>query len=309
MNKLIIHPGWSKTGTSAIQAALQAETQQLKKIGILYPKSLQEIDCAHHKFALAFQPSGPYKSSHSKEEVMQMALNEMMSESCTSLLISSELSPFYFDYPEFQKFAASNFDKIEIIFTIRPQSDFLQSLFSQLVTDPNVRYRESLLFLFAKNIEHLNYYNNIKRWADIAGTASVRIVPYSHNVVSQFFDSIGIILPLSETNKAVHASVKSLYLKIIQDQSRLINDSTRFAQRIKQLLILLDKASSSEFNFETEILFSSNEQHAIDQYYCESNNNLLTVSSNTQPLLPLNRKANIICYSHSSFSKMLSLLA
>jgi hypothetical protein len=309
MRKLFIHPGWSKTGTSAIQHALVSMGDQLKARGILYPKSLQQIDLAHHKFALAFKSSGPYKTGYSKEEVIQMAINEMQVEGCDSLVISSELSPFYFDYPEFCSFAEAYFDSIEIIFTIRSQSDCLKSLFCQLVTDANVRYRESLLFLFTKNIDHLNYYDQIHRWSNAAGKQSVRIIPYSRNIVNDFLDSVDTSLVKPDASKAVHTSINPLYLLIIQDRCRTIHDPTMFAQRRKQLLRLLGNAEASNVEFDTTVLFSSNEQLSIDQYYEKFNQLLTSVSSNSTCLLPLERRKDVLSYSPSSFTKMLTLLS
>jgi hypothetical protein len=309
MRKLIIHPGWSKTGTSAIQHALVSITDQLKERGILYPTSLQQIDLAHHKFALAFKASGPYSTNHNKEDVIKMAINEMKAEGCNSLIISSELSPLYFDYPEFRAFVDSYFDYVEIIFTIRSQSDCLKSLFSQLVTDPNVRYRESLFFLFTKNIDHLNYYSQISRWSNVVDKQSVRIIPYSKNVVGDFLDSIDTSLVKPNTVSPVHASINPLFLLVIQDRCGAINDPNLFRQRQKQLLQLLNKAEQSKIDFDTAVLFSGNEQFSVDQYYKTSNALLTTISSNQADLLPLERRKDVLCYTPLSFKKMLTMIS
>jgi hypothetical protein len=259
MRRLIIHPGWSKTGTSAIQFSLVSIKDQLKQRGILYSSSLQEIDMAHHRFALAFQASGPYQTSYTKEEVIHLAVAEMQAESCDSLIISSEHSPFYFDYPEFLRFAESCFDSVEIMFTIRSQSDCLKSLYSQLVTDPNVRFRESLLFLLSQNIDYLNYYNEILRWSNAAGTQGIRIIPYSRTIVHDFIDAIDKTLEKPMQEQSVHVSINSLYLQIIQERCKFLTDPIIFAQRMNQLVAFLDKARGSNNVFDTTVLFSSNE--------------------------------------------------
>ena len=77
---------------------------------------------------------------------------EMQASPAESVLLSSELSPFYFNNPRFSAFVSEHFSRVVVIFTIRAQSELLLSLFNQLVKDPNVRYGASLFTLAMRNI-------------------------------------------------------------------------------------------------------------------------------------------------------------
>jgi hypothetical protein len=309
MRKLIIHPGWYKTATSAIQKALDEESLQLQEQGILYPKSLQFIDCAHHKFALAFKPSGPYRSPNTIEEVLNMCLAEMREKGCDSLLISSELSPLYFSFPQFQKFTSDTFDNIEVVFTLRSQSSCLFSLYSQLVTDPNVRYRESIMHLFCQNIDQLNYYLKISDWAKHVGANNITLIPYEPNIVENFCRFVGVNLSPSSKPKRVHSSLNPLFLSVVKEYCRTINDPAEFRRRKELIINVLKEASSKDDadQIEKQTILSSNEQLALDKYYSPSNKLLLSVSRNTEPILEVSRRKDVCCYDPSAFQN--SILA
>ena len=68
-NKRIwIHVGWPKTGTTAIQRYLAANSESLKRMGVLYPESGRYgITDAHHELASALT-GGPTAAVSGKKQ-------------------------------------------------------------------------------------------------------------------------------------------------------------------------------------------------------------------------------------------------
>lgn len=272
-NILYLHVGWSKTGTSAIQKQIHLQHQNFLDKGILYPKSLQWNDHSHHNFALSFKGNGVYQSSMSPAESLEALRNEMEMFAAENVLISSELSPFYFANPRFKIFVKQHFNKVKVLFTVRRQSDLLLSLFNQLVKDPNVRYSSSLFDLAIRNIGWLNYFQNIKRWADVVGPENICVFPYEKDIVSRFLFFFGIDLKKDEnSHETVNPSLPTRVLAIVQKRGAQANDNAEFIKIQENILSIIKNVP---IEYDKHILFSVQEQRSLDSHFKNSNNNLV----------------------------------
>jgi hypothetical protein len=269
MRTLYLHVGWSKTGTSAIQMQLQTQMYNLLSKNILYPQSLQWPDHSHHPFALSFQSNGNYVSNLSPEQAIQKLEVEMSKSIADDVLISSELSPFYFKNNEFKLFVERNFDNVKVIFTIRRQSEVLLSLYNQLIKDPQVRFKGSLFSLGMRNISWLNYFMNVKRWADVVGDENIIIIPYSKNVVSDFISLFG--LELVGVEKSINPSLPTRCLPVIQNFTKNATDDASYI-RIRDAIVQKSLDIPESENWFT--LFTVAEQSAFNDYFEMSNNHL-----------------------------------
>jgi hypothetical protein len=139
MRKLYLHIGMPKTGSSAIQAFLLLNANELKKKGYYYPN-----DC---KFEQPFQTSSG-NASVLCEKFKENSLNEIITylddicyDSDCTVLSSEILYGAFRDQQELFFQSLKNFD-YRIIFYVRRQDNLYQSLFNQSVkhsntTDPN----------------------------------------------------------------------------------------------------------------------------------------------------------------------------
>lgn len=275
-NTLYLHVGWSKTGTSAIQSQLQLQQDDLMQKGILYPQSLQWPDHSHHPFALSFKGSGAYQSDMTPEQALEKLRLEMQASPAESVLLSSELSPFYFNNPRFSAFVSEHFSRVKVIFTIRPQSELLLSLFNQLVKDPNVRYGASLFALAMRNIQWLNFYQNIRQWSDVVGKENIMVIPYSQNVVVDFFGNFE--LPVRDDDESesgpriVNPSLPTRCLAVLQARGKKATDAASFA-RIRNEVVALAEKIPEERNKHT--LFSVPEQQSLDEFFDPGNQQVI----------------------------------
>lgn len=274
---LYLHVGWSKTGTSAIQSQVQAQREDFLDRGILYPQALQWPDHSHHPFALSFKGSGAYQSDMTPPQALEKLRTEMESSPAPHVLISSELSPFYFNNPRFSAFVSEHFARVRVVFTVRPQSELLLSLFNQLVKDPNVRYGASLFTLAMRNIHWLNFYQNIKQWSDVVGKENIMVIPYSQSVVQDFFGKFE--LPVrddaesAEGPRIVNPSLPTRCLALLQARGRKATDVASFV-RIKDEVLELSRDIPEARD--RHILFSIPEQQALDDYFKQGNQMLFS---------------------------------
>lgn len=272
---LYLHVGWSKTGTSAIQSQIQNQQEDFLERGILYPQSLQWPDHSHHPFALSFKGSGAYQSDLTPEQALEKLRLEMVASPAESVLLSSELSPFYFNNPRFSAFVSEHFSRVKVIFTIRPQSELLLSLFNQLVKDPNIRYGASLFALAMRNIHWLNFYQNIRQWSDVVGKENIMVIPYSQNVVQDFFGKFS--LPVRDDAepesgpRIVNPSLPTRCLAVLQARGRKATDAASFARIRNEVVELSARIPEERDKFK---LFSVPEQQALDDHFRKGNESL-----------------------------------
>jgi hypothetical protein len=265
---LYLHVGWSKTGTSAIQAQIQAQKDTFLAKGILYPQTLQWPDHSHHPFALSFKDSGVYKSDLSPKNILEKLKTEMLASPAESVLMSSELSPFYYSNVHFKNFVEEHFSLVKIIFTVRSQSELLLSLFNQLVKDPNVRYGASLFTLAMRNIGWLNFNQAVKRWEDVVGLENIHVIPYTRSVVKDFFEIFSVSVDEEAVSSVVNPSLPTRCLPILQAKGRGATDPDSFMKIRESVLEQTAKLLQEMDRF---TLFSVPEQQAFDDYFRASN--------------------------------------
>lgn len=272
---LYLHVGWSKTGTSAVQSQIQAQHADFLSKGILYPQSLQWPDHSHHPFALSFQGSGAYQSDMSPADALEKLRLEMEGSPAPSVLLSSELSPMYFNNPRFRHFVAEHFETVKVLFTVRPQSELLLSLYNQLVKDPNIRYDASLFTLAMRNIGWLNYLNHIRQWEKYVGEENLSVLPYSRLVVQDFLQAFDIDYrqeaSQADESAIINPSLPTRCLPLVQKFGRGQISNSEFVRRRDKIVLLSRSIDTGQDQHE---LFSLAEQQAFDSYFTQGNEKL-----------------------------------
>lgn len=292
LDTLYLHIGWSKTGTSAVQSQLDANYSELKTRGILYSKTMQMNDNAHHHFALAFRSTTGYPAKYNIPDALSILEKEIVEAGCHSAIISSELSPFYFDNPRFQKWA-EQFSNIKVIATVRPQSEVILSLFNQLIKDPQVRYKTSIFNLTINNIANLNYFQNIKKWSNKVGKENVLIVNYQDGVVDSFLTLFDLSTKEVGGLKIVNPSLPTEILLALQDQAKGVDNPADY-KKIRDSLV--EQYKTNPGVDKNRLLISSSEQAAIDNYYKGANDRLSKEYLEKDQLFINRKKMDIFVY-------------
>lgn len=291
---LYLHIGWSKTGTSAIQEQLDKQNEKLYEKGILYSKTMQMNDNAHHHFALAFNNTIPgYSAKYTPNEVIEIINNEMKKNDCHSTLISSELSPFYPNSIIFRDWLMQ-FKTIKVISTIRKQSELILSLYNQLIKDSEIRYKGSIFQLMMNNLEHLNYFINLEKWHNITQKENFIVLRYTKNIVSDFLSLFDLEASTDTAKNIVNPSLPLESLLMIQEHCAHIQDPLLYEEKISDCLDSIKRIHAK--SEPTKILITSSELESIDEYFQDSNNKLAKYFFNEPYLFPLTSYQNIKCY-------------
>lgn len=204
IEKLILHIGQSKTGTSSLQALLSEERKTLRESRVLYPDvfmggaALQLVE--HNAFAESL--SGIMRYPHfSPEAYAEDFMKQMTEASCDTLLLSAES---FFGTPQIwtvgpsAEFFALHRKKIErlkallpakqchIVLYLRRQDLWLESAIGHII-----RYEGLLGQKVYENDEqvtqilapHLDYLKLVHLWQEVMEPAEFSVVPYEREVL------------------------------------------------------------------------------------------------------------------------------
>jgi hypothetical protein len=138
MKKLILHIGFHKTGTSALQEYFDENRKTLETQGIFYPKSLNGKFPGNVDLSWAFNENAPPYASLNSDEKLQIKSyykNQMDNTECETIIVSSEdfvLLDGQFKSIENVKDFFSDYD-VSIVAYVREPIDFMISLYSHAI--------------------------------------------------------------------------------------------------------------------------------------------------------------------------------
>lgn len=198
MRTLYLHIGTPKTGTTAIQIACHDNRKFLLTRGICYPGK----EPLHNELVL-FSDIHDSKNKESLKALLSSYLEQ--GKGCDTFLLSTELlyqmpnstylsrgqykkDPIEKNIVDFHAYGeekgrqisllksvlSSYFEKIKIIVYLRRQDNFLESLYLQSAKH-NFEHGIDEFHLFDFEMD---YYANLKLWADIFGKENLVVFPY-----------------------------------------------------------------------------------------------------------------------------------
>lgn len=205
IDRLILHIGTFKTGTSSIQQFLGANVEALQKAGICYPVAGTRPGTnvpGHHRLSSEL---GHAARSDGREfqEVASQVREEFARSGCDTLLLSSEeFSSIHRSGPLFDAFPAK---QVEIVASFRPQHEIATALyFTAVIGDHVTAFPEEYL---AKTLRpFLNYRDTLVRWLRARPDATIRVrrfekgTPARTDAVADLVSVLG--LPLSTVRPA-----------------------------------------------------------------------------------------------------------
>jgi len=232
--RLIIHPGFHKSGTTALQESLYKERDLLAANGVLYPHMGRK---SHHRAAWAisertwgWEKRGGEKTSKKYWENLVRRINTAKEN---AVIISSE----FFSELDGEKIRKIRSDlkgrEIEILLTLRPLAKLLPSSYQQyLKYGLKVKYEEWLHEIFEnrektkvspsfwRRHEHGKV---IARWVDIFGSSKVTLLIADEAKPDFLFNEVNDFLKLPKgtltsvqtgSNRSLNMEEISLLLEI-----------------------------------------------------------------------------------------------
>lgn len=192
--RIIIHTGPGKTGSSAIQAWLTKNREQLIAEGVYYPKhnlSKEQISSGNLRTILSQEKSSKRKNTNEDwlvdPDKITLLLEEFDKSDCSVLLISSEF--FFHRMVDIQK----HLPKAEFIAYIRNPVELLESNYNQAIK----RHGTLVKFSVPKSLDRY-FWKYLSKAYETVGTQCVHLRPYDeslmvgNNIVSDLLSVIGI---------------------------------------------------------------------------------------------------------------------
>jgi hypothetical protein len=199
LKKLIIHPGFHKTGTTALQQALSEVRHELLESKIIYPHTAGN---AHHRAAWSIiEKTWGWKKrgGRSTAPIEWKKLEKKISSSTETAIISSE----FFSEADLIQLAdmakrLSGFD-VQVIFTWRPLPFMLASSYQQFLKyglkKSYSEWLESIFDLpgeakFTPSFWKRNLHGDVvARWAETFGTEKVSLIAVNESNPTYLYET------------------------------------------------------------------------------------------------------------------------
>jgi hypothetical protein len=226
--RLIIHPGFHKSGTTALQESFALNRPLLRENGILYPPIGSK---AHHRVAWAltqrpwgWNRRGGERTPEKYWDRMSSRINGAKEE---TVILSSEFFS-EIDGERIRKIRSEIKGRdIQILFTLRPLAKLLPSSYQQyLKYGITIEYEDWLHAILDKPGESKvsptfwkrhSHGKVVARWVDIFGKSNVTLLIVNEAQPTFLFDEINkfLNLPTGSLNAAPSGSNRSLTMEEI----------------------------------------------------------------------------------------------
>lgn len=208
MKKLIIHAGFHKSGTTALQESFHSYRKSLRELGILYPRIGTK---AHHRFAWALtqRPWGWNKRGGERvpENTWKQAAKRINNAKEEKVLLSSE----FFSELDSEKIKKIRNDiknrNVQILFTVRPLAKLLPSSYQQYlkygITAEYEEWLHSVLDNPGESKINPTFWKRhfhgkvVTRWVEVFGSTNVTVLIVNEAEPTFLFDEINKYLNLS----------------------------------------------------------------------------------------------------------------
>lgn len=182
--KIIVHIGWHKTGTTAIQSFLKKNTLKLIDENKLYYPSEGLVNSAHHAIAWALQgkDNSPLNNLYTgnKSNLIQQAIESGKKHGCKNLIFSSE------EFCTFSEKQIENLkeilnygnNKIIIIAYVRRQDLLIESSYNMEVKWWGSRITDGFEQYVKNKTPFIKYDVVLDSWANVFGLENIKVGVY-----------------------------------------------------------------------------------------------------------------------------------
>ncbi len=205
--RLVIHAGFHKSGTTALQEAFDAQSDELRDCGVVYPNIGRK---AHHRIAWALADKtwgwgkrGGEKTPRRKWDELAKSINSSDAE---TVLISSEFFSELSGDGIRTIFSEIKNRRVEVVFTVRPLVKLLGSSYQQYLKYGTkadyTTWLHSVLDNPGESKINPTFWKRhfhgqvVARWADVLGANNVTVIVVDESQPEFLFDSINDYLAL-----------------------------------------------------------------------------------------------------------------
>lgn len=283
MQKIFLHIGTHKTGSTAIQTFLTKNRDVLKKRGVIYPvNACPDIaKFGHHMLPWAFVKDegfvprlyGEKLSSEDKRELVQGVLSEAKLNDVI-ILSSEEFSTLTFEEVKELKSYFKDYD-VEVIVYLRRQDKYLESAYKTSVLSGSVNKN---ITDFCENQRlNLNYLSLVEMWGSTFGKIAVRSYEdksISHDIVGDFLKLVNLHeLHIEGDNERANISLNAEIIEVIR-ALRLRGENEDNIKQIKKRALSLTLGNKRSTFINNEMFNSMRDKYTCnngtiyEQYGC-----------------------------------------
>lgn len=249
-DRLILHPGSPKTGTSGLQNFLFRKRDALLELGYLYPMSGIDFTNGtakgHHAIAFAIDPDATTPSD-ALVSLLEGLRSEIAGAPDKTVILSSE--EFFSDkrlgvLKQYLQPAVC-----QVYVNLRPQYEVLNANYYTQVTHNRVKHAPETYFNFAEN--RLKYRENLLAFAQFAPQTEVKLrvfergQPVRKDPIADFLTEMGIDLSYDpEDNIVEHPTLPAtatLFLRWLNDLEFSQEDFFEVFQDLHKMRLTLPK--------------------------------------------------------------------
>jgi hypothetical protein len=277
--RIILHTGWRKTGTSAIQHLLYNNRALLRDaFSINYPEA-GLFGRAHHLGGwILLGKSAPRRIRRPGTRPLARGggFAEMLAETadtgCSTMLVSSEVLSQGDPSLPARLAEVLGGHRVEVIAYVRRQDRYIEARYNQRIKDGRLKVG---LGEFTRDYlarPSLDYHEHFRRWAEAFGRESLKIRLYERaafregDVRRDLLDAIGIgdgALSFEEGQR--NASLNFASVEFL----RRLNSVPRAAIRRRHVLRFLEQRKGGSLDHTS--LYAPAERRAVMEHYRESN--------------------------------------
>ncbi|MCP4474281.1 MAG: hypothetical protein GY821_06895, partial [Gammaproteobacteria bacterium] len=233
--QLYIHIGTHKTGTTAIQKFLSANSDYLLKHGVLYPDFCrQEYKHNHLVYRYSEALNRAVKRNFDEKEIVALKKefdNEIEKSGARKIILSSEelFEPLGKQQWQFIRTLCSHYEVFMVVY-FRRQDELIISCYNQAVrfiSDVKLPLLSVLEQGYLKELLD-NYERVLSVWSEIVGDDHITVVPYEgeikNNAITHFLECVGIdnYAEMSKLGERENSNMPYTLVKL----KRLINNAT-----------------------------------------------------------------------------------
>ena len=175
MKTLLIHIGYHKTATSSLQKFFYLNSKALAQAGVNYAKTGLE-GFSHGELANCLKPER--RNQPQSKALWAALLSEVSDSSCPVTLVSSECFLEAKDMPIVVASVLSDDVCVKLICYLRPQLEWLESVYNEIIKDPYRRYIGDIAEMRELRFGWHDYYSVLRLWSDEFGADSVSARPF-----------------------------------------------------------------------------------------------------------------------------------
>ncbi|MEO1043024.1 MAG: hypothetical protein AAFX52_12110 [Pseudomonadota bacterium] len=237
-DRVILHLGATKTGTTAIQTALHHASDSLAEQGTIYPalrRARGDASRVNGNGKVFKFMKRQESNTNARRSRLRTTLQNVVGESVGhTLLFSAEgLQQTSVDDIQLLKAEFERYGPLEIVYFVRHVTDHALSQYGEYIRRRRLKDDFSE---FAKYYK-VSFLDVLRTWSDVCGTGSVKTYVYdpSQDAIANFFKLIGAEPPKEKT--IVHRSLSYEELALMRWLNTRIDDRltlVKFATSLSQ---------------------------------------------------------------------------